>query len=132
MELEESICMTSGSTTELQSSRQYGTGTKTETDQWNKVKNKTEINPLTYGNLIFDKGNKNIQWTKDTLFNKWCWKNFSTTCERMKLEHFLAQSVQLNCSAMSDSLQPHELQHARPPCPSPTPRVHPNPCPLSW
>ena len=32
---------------------------------------------------------------------------------------------------MSSSLQPHELQHTRPPCPSPTPRVHPNPCPLS-
>ena len=32
---------------------------------------------------------------------------------------------------MSDSLQPHELQHARPPCPSPTPRVHSNPCPPS-
>ena len=32
---------------------------------------------------------------------------------------------------MSDSLQPHEQQHARPPCPSPTPRVHPNPCPSS-
>ena len=31
---------------------------------------------------------------------------------------------------MSDSLQPHELQHARPPCPSPTPGVYPNPCPL--
>ena len=34
-------------------------------------------------------------------------------------------------SVMSDSLRPHELQHTRPPCPSPTPRVHPNPCPLS-
>ena len=33
---------------------------------------------------------------------------------------------------MSDSLWPHELQHARPPCPSPTPGVHSNPCPLSW
>ena len=33
---------------------------------------------------------------------------------------------------MSTPLQPHELQHARPPCPSPTPRVHPNPCPLCW
>ena len=32
---------------------------------------------------------------------------------------------------MSDSLQPHELQHSRPPCPSPTPGVHPNPCPFS-
>ena len=33
---------------------------------------------------------------------------------------------------MSDSLRPHEPQHTRPPCPSPTPGVHPNPCPLSW
>ena len=33
---------------------------------------------------------------------------------------------------MSDSLQLHGLQHARPPCTSPTPGVHPNPCPLSW
>ena len=41
-------------------------------------------------------------------------------------------SVQFSRSVVSDSLRPHELQHARPPCPSPTPRVHPNPCPLSW
>ena len=39
--------------------------------------------------------------------------------------------VQFSCPVMSDSLQPHELQHTRPPCPSPTPGVHPNPCPLS-
>ena len=38
---------------------------------------------------------------------------------------------QFSRSVMSDSLWPHELQHARPPCPSPTPRLHPNPCPLS-
>ena len=40
-------------------------------------------------------------------------------------------SVQFSRSVVSDSLQPHELQHTRPPCPSPTPGVHPNPCPLS-
>ena len=40
-------------------------------------------------------------------------------------------SVQFSCSVMSDSLWPHELQHARPPCPSPTPRVYSNPFPLS-
>ena len=40
--------------------------------------------------------------------------------------------VQFSCSVMSDSLQPHGLQHTRPPCPSPTPRVHSNSCPLSW
>ena len=39
---------------------------------------------------------------------------------------------QFSRSVVSDSLRPHELQHARPPCPSPTPGVHPNPCPLIW
>ena len=42
-----------------------------------------------------------------------------------------SSSVQVSHSVMSDSLQHHELQHARPPCPSPTPGVYPNPCPLS-
>ena len=48
--------------------------------------------------------------------------------------HFLNcfSLVQFSCSVVSDSLRPHELQHARPPCPSPTPRAQPNPCPLSW
>ena len=41
-------------------------------------------------------------------------------------------SVQFSRSVMSDSLRPHELQHARPPCPSPTPGVHSNSCPSSW
>ena len=40
-------------------------------------------------------------------------------------------SVQFSCSVVSDSLWSHELQPARPPCPSPTPRVYPNSCPLS-
>ena len=40
-------------------------------------------------------------------------------------------SVQFSCSVVSDSLRPHESQHARPPCPSPTPGVHPNSCLLS-
>ena len=40
-------------------------------------------------------------------------------------------SVQFSCSVVSDSLQPHGLQHTRPPCPSPAPRVYPNSCPLS-
>ena len=48
------------------------------------------------------------------------------------LLHILFSSVQFSCSVISDSLQPHGLQHARPPCPSPTPGVYSNLCPLSW
>ena len=45
---------------------------------------------------------------------------------------YLKLKIQFSRSVMSDSLQPHNPQHARPPCPSPIPGVHPNPCPLSW
>ena len=81
----------------------------------------------------------------------WSWDCVQQTCHRMfafskQLFSILAliwssnpptwiptlpQSVQFRRSAVSNSLWPHGLQHARPPCPSPTPRVHPNPCPLS-
>ena len=60
---------------------------------------------------------------------EWVAIAFSTTCIKTQKHYpckqsFLLASVQFSCSVVSDSLQPHESQHARPPCPSPTPGVH--------
>ena len=72
-------------------------------------------------------GTKETFYWPHSCFGKNSLQNWSK-----KLHLVNKASVQFSCWVVSDSLRPHELQHARPPCPSPTPGVHSDSCPLSW
>jgi hypothetical protein len=74
-------------------------------DRWIDHGNRTEdpeINPHTYGHLIFDKGAKTIQSKKDVIFNKWCWFNWQLACRRVQIYPLLSSFTKLKSKWFKD------------------------------
>ena len=82
--------------------KQYSAGTKIEMQINRTGMGRTKSNPYTYGQLAYNKGGKTIQGRKGSLFKKWCWKNQTAICKRMKLKQSLTPYTKINSKWIKD------------------------------
>ena len=73
------------------------------TNQWNRVES-PEIIPGTCSHWICGKGGKTMQWRRDSLFNKWYWKNWTAARKRMKLEYSLTTCAKINSKQIKNKV----------------------------